>query len=200
MIWPLSLIERWRVMLADRKFPPPDDDVISVVEQITNTDLDWRNVLRRKALEVAIGEIGKGEIGGNNLGPHVAKYLSPSKPPLPWCAGFAGFCYEQAARELGVTLPFRRSLSARKLAANIAAVGRKFTDPSEARPGDVMLFARGPSGSSLGHVALVVDADTVAPRATILCIEGNHSPHVARFFRHPTRDRFLYFASLRKYP
>ena len=201
MIWPLPLIERWRVMLADRRFPRPETDVLEAAGLLTPAR-HIPDLIARTALQIGNGEIGNGEIGGNNLGPHVAKYLAPSKPPLPWCAGFSGWCYQMAAADLGVALPFRRSLSARKLAANIAAFGRKFTDPIEANPGDVMLFARGPSGSSLGHVALVVEIirDAASKRADVRTIEGNHSPQVARFVRRTDDPRFLFFASVRKAP
>ncbi len=54
----------------------------------------------RRALATAIEELkdGAGEIGGNNRGPHVKKYLNDLAPEgQPWCAGFVSYCFSKNA-------------------------------------------------------------------------------------------------------
>jgi hypothetical protein len=186
MFWN-HLIETWT--FARTKFPAPELGAV-----------DFPAALARKALEVAIEELDKGcgEAGGNNCGPDVERYIAPAKAPQNWCAGFSGWCYEEAARRLGVPLPFRRSLGAKALGKNVAAVGRKFVDPMEANPGDLIILDRGNTGSWQGHVGLVerVDMTTNA----IYTVEGNSAPKVRRRVRRTdvAQDRFAFFASLRK--
>ena len=71
------------------------------------------------ALRYALEEVRAGacEIGGNNQGPFVEKYLNAEHPDRtthrgePWCAAFWSWCWLQAAKELGVvpTVPYSRS-------------------------------------------------------------------------------------------
>ncbi len=182
-----NVIEAWRVARADRLFPKPWHAPPVIVDG---------DALAVRALEVAISQIGRGEEGGNNRGPDVEKYIHPARPPQNWCGGFASWCYEAAAGELGAPLPFARSLGAKRLGANVAAVGRRFTDPTEARPGDLMVFHRGAHGSWMGHVAMVDDAVIDGP--CVPTIEGNAGPKVKRWVRSVDRDRFAWFASLRR--
>jgi hypothetical protein len=188
-MWPFNqLIEAWT--FARTKFPEPPPPSFSppfVFDQ-----------LARKALVVALAELQKGcgEQGGNNLGPDVERYISPAKAPQNWCAGFSGWCYEEAARHLGVPLPFRRSLGAKALGKNVAAVGRKFTDPKDARPGDLIIFDRGTTGSWQGHVGLVEEVEV----DLVHTVEGNSAPQVRRRIHRiglPTA-RFSFFASIRR--
>jgi hypothetical protein len=188
MIWPLShLLEVLQVSRADRAAPAPKPLPAELHAQL----------LAAAALEVAIGQLGRGESGGNNLGPDVARYIAPTKPPANWCAGFVGWCYEEAARKVGVPLPFKRSLGAKRLGENIAAVGRRFTEAQHALPGDVMVFHRGAQGSWMGHVGFV---ERNRGDGFIDTIEGNSGPKVVRGVRlvGSARDRFAFFASLRR--
>jgi len=183
VIWPLShLIELVRFSSIDRRF--------SVDARRTGYDPDE---LAGRALAVAISQLGFGEVGGNNRGHHVAKYIAPAKPPANWCAGFVGWCYEEAARGLELAMPFQRSLGAKRLGKNVGAEGRLFRDPALARPGDLMVFHRGTQGSWTGHVGIVErPAD-----GAVHTIEGNAGPQVMRRMRFVDRDRFAFFASLR---
>lgn len=60
--------------------------------------------LQARALNVAIGEIGTTESGGNNRGPRIERYLrAVGLPPgQPWCAAFAVWCYGEAWRQLAM--------------------------------------------------------------------------------------------------
>jgi CHAP domain len=215
-IW-ANVVEAWTV--AREKFPAAsawlDDESVlagrrveAAAEGTTIGEVTRRAIaggrhptmdeLALHALEVAITQIGCGEAGGNNCGPDVARYVAPARCPANWCGGFAGWCYEEAGRRLGMDIPFQRSLGAKKLGRNVAAVGRHFADPREARPGDLMVFHRGAQGSWQGHVAMIARADFNSSK--IATIEGNAGPKVARMTRSVDRDRFAFFASLRRAP
>jgi len=61
----------------------------------------------RSALEVAIGELasGAGEVGGDNRGPFVRKYLNGmADEGSSWCAGFVSFCFSQ--NSAGIPFPY----------------------------------------------------------------------------------------------
>lgn len=195
MIWPLNrLLETWAVYTT--KFPQ-----LSATSRAKSTLrlTPSRDQLAKEALRIMIGEIGRGESGGNNLGPDVARYVFPAKPPQNWCAGVIGYCYEVAAFGLGIELPFKRSLGAKALGRNVAAYGRRFMDPREAQPGDLMIFSRGMKGSWHGHVAMV---ESQYGGGLINTIEGNSGPKVMRLVRAANADqaRFAFFASVRKEP
>lgn len=186
-IW-ANVLEAWTV--ARTKFAPP-------LPAFHLHGEDARAELAAKALSVAVSCLGHGEEGGNNMGPFVAACVAPAKVPQNWCGGFVGWCYAVAGHDLGMTLPFQRSLGAKKLGSNVAAVGRRFTDPAEARPGDLMVFDRGAQGSWQGHVGLV---ELVVGRV-VGTVEGNSGPKVMRRERHAAElsgERFSFFASLRR--
>jgi hypothetical protein len=202
MIWPFThVIEALQVARADRLFPERIAGGVPVQHPIFGT-------LALRALEVAETQLGLDE-DGRNGGPHVARWVAPAKPPQNYCAGFAGWCYEEAARQLSIALPFKRSLGAKRLGANVAAVGRRFTDPAEARAGDLMVFHRGAQGSWMGHVAMVsaierelgagLDSrDPASWTPVVATVEGNAGPKVMRKVRRVDRDRFSHFASVRR--
>lgn len=69
------------------------------------------------ALGVAVGEIESDatEVGRNNQGQFVDKYLAPvGMSNLPWCAGFVSWCYMEASGSFE-NMPFRYGLGARGL-------------------------------------------------------------------------------------
>lgn len=202
MTWPLDqLLEAWAV--ARTKYPAPGFEVVHPDGQVKPAQPPDLDDLAGGALGVAIQQLrlGCGEIGGNNMGPDVARYIAPAKCPQNWCGAFAGWCYQEAARQLGIALPFQRSLGAKRLGANVAAVGRRFTDPAEARPGDLMVFDRGAQGSWMGHVAMIESVGSRTALGQIVAtVEGNAGPKVMRRERWAGRDRFSFFASIRRAP
>lgn len=197
-----NLIEAWKVRQADKLEPSPLFGKWATNQGWKDGDFADRHALL--ALELATHEIGSGEIGGNNMGETVARYIHPAKPPANWCAGFVWYCYLQAAMRLETEMPFKRSLGAKRLGESIAAVGRKFTDPREAKPGDVMVFHRGATGSWQGHIAMVervaeANSDAMGLAGfNVWTVEGNAGPKVMRRTRSIARDRFAFFASLRR--
>jgi hypothetical protein len=76
----------------------------------------------RAALEAAIAEIEAGarEVGENNGGPFVKKYLNGRlEPPANWCAGFVSWCFAQHPEGI----PFRYTLGARDIRNQFQARG-----------------------------------------------------------------------------
>lgn len=196
-----QLLEAWRIARADRQFPEVAPVAALVVRMQDSPDETHREVplvvhdkIALTALEVAIDEIGKGETA-NNCGPDVARYCGCEG--VNWCAGFVGHCYEVAAERLGIPLPFKRSLGAKKLGKNVGAVGRVFTDPTEGQPGDLVIWHRGAQGSWAGHVGIL---QRVHEGNAITVIEGNSGPIVRRTRHDLARERLAFFASLRGKP
>jgi len=145
-------------------------------------------------LEVARSELGNGEIGGDNLGPCVAKYQGvddTGKPLGSWCAGFVGWCIEEACSDLGMVCPVQRISWARSLFSRVRRAGMSVDKPI---PGDIVLFERGdPGGSS--HIGIVEDLTL----ETLHTIEGNVGRPPAKVKRCQHRvysDRILGFARL----
>ncbi len=143
------------------------------------------------ALEVAITEIGNGELGVNNAGDHVARYFGVSEDRGSsaigsWCAAFVGYCCERAAGDLGIELPFQRSGGAKATYKRVGEAGQ-FIEVSEALPGDVVCWDRGkllPNGqpSWQGHIGFVEKLQ----EGILYTIEGNvgRFPSKVRRFMH----------------
>lgn len=133
-----------------------------------------------RALELAISQIGKGEQGGNNLGPDLDRYRTGRDgkrgPGGAWCAAFGCWYLE------GAGFRFRRSHSAKGLfAACLRAGAWKVDRPA---PGDGALWHRGAKGAWTGHWAIVSDvAGRGSPRFE--CIEGNRGDFPSRIARWP---------------
>lgn len=114
----------------------------------------------RAALQVAIDEMRAGarELGGNNRGPFVVKYLNGLAPEgSSWCAAFVSWCYAQHPGGI----PFSYDLSARKLRSqftgghNSRLIAYQSDSGSEPSPGDLVFWWRGQRRGWQGHVGLV---------------------------------------------
>jgi hypothetical protein len=93
------------------------------------------------------------EIGMNNAGPWVEKYLNGIvPPPANWCAGFVSWCYTHAPGGI----PFRYSLGARDIRDQFRRRGWLY-DPSDQtpEPGDIVVWWREQRDSWKGHIGLV---------------------------------------------
>jgi hypothetical protein len=137
----------------------------------------------RAALGVALDELrqGAGEVGGDNRGPWVTKYLAPSglAEGNAWCAAFVSWCFLRAADDQKPAMPFPYQVGARKLL-------RAFRDKGWARgpgdgyapvPGDLAFWWREQRQGSLGHVGFVYEVKD----GIVYTVEGNRSPKVAGF-------------------
>ena len=133
------------------------------------------DTIQRLVLAVAAEQIGMGEEGGNNRGPVVAGYRNGlGKDGDPWCAAFVSWCYSEASGKLMRPMPFRYTLSARKLC-------RQLVPTEQPVPGDVVLWSRGAPWQ--GHVGLYAERLDCSGFRTI---EGNVGkyPSVVREYTH----------------
>lgn len=132
------------------------------------------NILRTlslEALEVCRGEIGNGEIGGNNRGPHVERYRGGKRGNAPWCAALQYFALEQAANRLGCKPPFERTHLAKGFGDRAAKMGRWLRSDEQPQRGDWIVWHRGKRLTRKGHIGIV--ADYKADSDQLRTIEGN---------------------------
>jgi hypothetical protein len=139
--------------------------------------------LGRLALQAAINELkaGAGEVGGNNCGPWVKKYLTPAGlgEGNSWCASFVSWCYLQASGNQKDKMPFAYCPGARALL-------KEFTDKGwgnapgisyQPQPGDIVVWWREQLQGWLGHAGMVHQLKD----GMLYTIEGNRSPNVQGF-------------------
>ena len=123
----------------------------------------------RAALRVAMQEMGAGsrEIGGNNQGRFVTKYLNGlADPPANWCAGFVSWCFLQTNQGI----PFDYSVGARDIRNQFRRKGWAF-DAGDKTPqaGDIVVWWRGQREGWQGHIGLVVRCE----HGILHTVEGN---------------------------
>lgn len=150
------------------------------------------SVTARAALAVAVAEMnaGHGEVGGNNMGPHVARYLNGIVgTPNDWCAGFVSFCFATS----GQPMPFKYSVGARNILDQLKAKGWAIK-PDNAHPpipGDIIVWWRLAPSSWKGHIGIVHSYDNGIVRT----IEGNKTSQVGSFvYTLGAIDKLLGFA------
>jgi len=132
----------------------------------------------RAALAIAIEELKAGaqEIGGNNRGPWVNKYLNGlAEEGSSWCAGFVSYCFFNS----GMAMPFNYTVSARDLLNQLNS--RKWiyqlSDFSSPESGDIVFWWRNHSQSWQGHVGIVHHYHN----GILNTIEGNRTSRVEGF-------------------
>ena len=146
----------------------------------------------RAALAVAIAEMnaGHGEVGGNNMGPHVTRYLNGIVgTPNDWCAGFVSFCFSTS----GQPIPFKYSVGARDILDQLKAKGWavKPDNTHPPLPGDIIVWWRQAPSSWKGHIGIVHSYDNGIVRT----IEGNKTSMVGSFvYTLGAIDKLLGFA------
>lgn len=154
------------------------------------------SAIGRAALGVAIGELKAraGEIGGNNSGKWVKKYLAPAGLPEgnAWCASFVSWCYLQASGGDKSAMPFAYCPGARNLLKEFKAKGWAYAPNAgyQPLPGDIVVWWREKLSGWLGHVGLVYQVKD----GMLYTIEGNKSPNVQGFSYVASRmDKLLGF-------
>jgi len=128
----------------------------------------------RGALAVAIAEMKAGarEVGANNSGPFVEKYLNGIlTPPANWCAAFVSWCFSQHADGT----PFRYSLGARDIRFQFKDKGWLY-EGEDPQPGDIIVWWRGQPDGWKGHIGLVHHC----ANGVVYTIEGNKGAFPAR--------------------
>ena len=137
----------------------------------------------REALACSISEmdVGAGEIGGDNRGPFVQKYLAPAGLPEgnSWCAAFVSWCYLQAGGGNPENSAFPYNPSARGLLKEFQDKKWACKPGSEYSPvpGDLVFWWRVRLDGWQGHVGLVQQLKD----GMLYTIEGNRSPRVQGF-------------------
>ncbi|MCH9031478.1 MAG: peptidoglycan-binding protein [candidate division Zixibacteria bacterium] len=130
------------------------------------------------ALEVAASEIKSGacEVGGNNRGPWVRKYLNNMAPEgSPWCGAFISWIFSQTP----TGIPFRYSLSARDILNQFRKHGWAYQPGADFAPlvGDLVFWWRIRADSWQGHAGIV----SGFANGILYSIEGNKGPKIAEF-------------------
>ncbi|WP_439520274.1 CHAP domain-containing protein [Hydrogenophaga sp.] len=135
----------------------------------------------RAALKVAMAEMAAGatEVGANNSGPYVRKYLNGIiDPPADWCAAFVSWCYDQHP----AGCPYGYSLGARDVLKRCRARGWVYDHRAEPpQPGDIVVWRRGAIDGWQGHVGLVVESTAGGMLYTIEGNKGGFPARVRRF-------------------
>lgn len=137
----------------------------------------------RAALARAIAELkaGAGEVGGNNCGPWVKKYLEPAglDEGNSWCASFVSWCYLQACGTQKDKMPFTYCPGARALLRQFKDKGWACEPQSgyAPQPGDIVVWWRVNLQGWQGHVGLVHSLKD----GMLYTLEGNRSPLVQGF-------------------
>jgi hypothetical protein len=132
------------------------------------------------ALEIAMSQLGQREMPkGSNCGPMVNKYLAAVglKPGYAWCQAFVNYCYEVAAKKLGIPEPvintagvldcWNRTSVSKKVMLVEAMRRHELVEPG-------MQFIL-KLGDTSGHTGLVVNAMPPTNKGAVLfeTIEGN---------------------------
>lgn len=164
--------------------PKPDVRPVSAIDykQMPPLQLGGSDI-GRAALKAAIGELKKGacEIGGNNLGKWVKKYLAPAglDEGNSWCASFVSWCYLDASGGSVNKMPFPYCPGARALLSEFKDKGWAQAPQSgyEPVPGDLVVWWRVQLSGWQGHVGLVHQVKD----GMLYTIEGNRSPSVQGF-------------------
>lgn len=161
-------------------------DVTPVIDYTEMPDISLGgSSVGRSALQTAINEMKNGarEIGGENLGEYVAKYLGPVglRPPQHWCASFVSWCFLQAIGGNKEDMPFNYSPGARDIYSQFRRKRWHFKwgDPGgkTPEPGDIVAWYRYTLADWQGHIGLVHHYTD----GFLYTIEGNRSSKVEGF-------------------
>lgn len=121
----------------------------------------------KEALAIAYHEMMNGaqEVGSNNNGPWVVKYLNGAQPPQNWCAAFVSYCFSKTSNS-----PISYSLGAKRIYNQFERkewiYNHKTEDPL---PGDIVVWHRGDPDSWMGHIGFVFKC----VGGVLYTIEGN---------------------------
>lgn len=140
----------------------------------------------KRAAQEALANVGVTEVGGNNRGPAVEKYLASvgCKPGDPWCAAFVRFRFEDAAKDLSLTLPkdFPDSGWTPDYKSwgvkNLLWISQISADDGVAvvKVGDLACFYF-PAKNRIAHIGIVVEVHDWG----VVTVEGNTGPDSGEF-------------------
>lgn len=137
--------------------------------------------LRELTLEKAKAKLGVQEVGGDNHGPEVERYLKAAGLPAgnPWCAAFVNCMAQDAALDLKVVSPLEVITQQGFVPAYVdwAKKNGYVVKPEEVKPG--MLFAiYFPNKGRYAHIGFV--KDITADLKSFTTIEGNSNDEGSR--------------------
>jgi hypothetical protein len=140
-------------------------------------DATAQDGLLRESLSFAQSQVGVMEKPvGSNKGPEVNAYLASVKIPPGnfWCAGFVYYCFNEAAKKLGVTNPLVQTGGCldhwnRTKVKKIKAADAR-NDPSLVKPGQIFIIDH---GGGHGHTGIIKRGEG----GRLITIEGNSNPN-----------------------
>lgn len=176
--WPLVVdgtvgpLTWWSLKYRRRKVLPIHEEALKKNPSKTLGGSKWG----RAALKKAIKEMKAGatEIGGNNRGPWVKKYLNGLAPEgSHWCAAFVSWCYSQNKKGM----PFDYCLGARATLRQFAKKrwDLKLDTGQTPEPGDIVCWWRESYSGWKGHIGLVHKVED----GYLYTIEGNKKNKVS---------------------
>ena len=157
------------------------------------------STMGRTALQFAIEELnaGAGEVGGNNKGPWVKKYLQPVglSEGHSWCAAFISWGFLQAAGGDKKNMPFKYTAGARNIYNQLKQKGFIYdASTTQPLPGDIVTWWRVSMSSGFGHIAIVHHYKD----GFLYTLEGNKAANVAGFSYIKTRmDKLLGYGRIK---
>ncbi|PDS34460.1 hypothetical protein CO665_30995 [Rhizobium anhuiense] len=175
--------EKFRIAHGRRSDAPLDEEIWSILtapmlRALSPVGFSSSTSLEDAVLRVAIQHVVQKPrgLGGNNKGPWVRLYMEGSEgDDLNWSAGFVCFIVLQAAKELGLDMPFDRKILVNDLVCDAKKAGRfvagsSLESPaarrSRIKPGSLFVIRDGINWSHVGIVLRVNDT-------TIDTLEGN---------------------------
>ena len=176
--WPLVVdgvvgpLSWWSLRHRRKKIIPIHEEALKVNPSKTLGGSKWG----RAALKMAIKEMKAGakEIGGNNRGPWVRKYLDGLAPEgSSWCAAFVSWCYNLNPRGM----PFNYSLGAREVLRQFKRKGWDYKVDAGVlpEPGDIVCWWRENYSGWKGHIGFVHKVED----GYLYTIEGNKKSKVS---------------------
>ena len=129
------------------------------------------NMLTAAVLDIARGEIGVHEQGGNNRGQRVEEYQRSAggHPGEAWCASYVSWCFIKAAEAMGVTNPMTPSRGALRVWHQAPSAAKSKTPTI----GSIFVIDH---GKGKGHVGFVESVT----HTHIQTVEGNTNEEGSR--------------------
>lgn len=141
------------------------------IDNIAKEDLNHLDFADR-IISIARSQMGLTEIPkGSNWGKHVQKYLGSVgiNFPASWCMAFVYWCYDQAAKEMGIPNPLVMTGGVLK---QWNEIDKKYKSSTPKRGGIFILDF----GKGLGHAGIIEKVDG----GRIYTIEGNSNDEGVR--------------------
>lgn len=163
------------------------------ITRVSSTPLappDRLKQIQLLALQIAVGDLGKGEEGANNRGEFIRFIRTmdgTGRGPAgagAWCACFMSSCIVRACGKLGYEVPVKTSRSSQRLYKRVGKIGTLLEHPE---PGDFIQWRRTfEAGDRRGHIGIVerVELDGLGVHRSVQTIEGNRGRYPSQVSRY----------------